>query len=75
MKKLFHEFMASFEGEYDTDFEEYLATLENVLDMISANYEGCCYHSENEEPKVVYKDVVSQAREVYLELKEFNTTC
>jgi len=72
MKKLFHDFMASFEVEYDTDFEEYLTTLENVLEMISANYEGSCYHLENEDPKENYGNVVNHAKEVYLELKEFN---
>jgi len=74
MKRLFHDFMASFEVEYDTDFEEYLAILENVLEMIGANYEGCCYHSENEEPKEEYGDVVRRAKEIYLEIKEFDTT-
>jgi len=62
LKTLFHEFMASFEVEFDTDFEEYLTTLENVCDMISANYEGCCYHLENETSKEEYKEVVSHAR-------------
>jgi len=73
LKTLFHEFMASFEVEFDTDFEEHLTTLENVCDMISANYAGCCYHLENEASKEEYKEVVSHARELYLELEEFDT--
>jgi len=42
--------------------------------MISTNYEGCCYHSENEEPKEKYGDVVRRAKKIYLEIKEFDTT-
>ncbi|MHA1499914.1 MAG: hypothetical protein ACTSRT_20485 [Promethearchaeota archaeon] len=41
--------------------------------MISANYEGCCYHLENETSKDEYKEVVSHARELYLEFEEFDT--
>ena len=73
MKTLFFDFIASFEVEYDTYFKEYLTTLENVYDMISANYGGCCYHLENEEPKEDYKEVVSHAKEIYLEIEEFQT--
>ena len=73
MLSLFHDFIASFEVEYDTDFKEDTKTLHDVIEMIYAYYEGSCYHLEQDQPKVEYKDVVNQAREVYLEVKEFDT--
>ena len=71
MKEFFYEFMASFECEFDTDFEEYTRTLHDVMDMISVNYGDSCYHLEGDEPKEEYKEVVERARKIYLEVKEF----
>ncbi|MHA1671626.1 MAG: hypothetical protein ACTSV5_13790 [Promethearchaeota archaeon] len=74
MKRLFIDFLASFEVEYDTDFKEDTETLHNVIEMIYDNYEECCYHLEDEEPKAEYRNVVNRARELYFEVKEFDTT-
>ena len=73
MKALFFDFIASFEVEYDTDFKKETKKLCDVIERIHAYYGGCCYHLENEEPKEDYKEVVSHAKEIYLELEEFDT--
>ena len=73
MKHLFFDFIASFEVEYDTDFEEETKTLHDVMEMMYGYYEGCHYHLENEEPKEQYGDVVRRVKEIYLEMKKFDT--
>ncbi|MHA1454864.1 MAG: hypothetical protein ACTSR5_02605 [Promethearchaeota archaeon] len=72
MKTLFFDFIASFEVEYDTDFKEETQKLCDVIETIHAYYGGCCYHLENEDSKEEYKEVVSHAKEIYLELEEFD---
>jgi len=74
MKKLFIDFLASFEVEYDTDYEEDTKTLHDVIEMIYGNYEECCYHLENEEPREQYREVVNRTRDLYFEVKEFDIT-
>jgi len=74
MKTLFIDFLASFEVEYDTDYKEDTETLHDVIEMIYGNYEECCYHLEDEGPKAGYWNIVNRARELYFEVKEFDTT-
>lgn len=59
--------------EYDTDFKEETETLHDVIEMIYGCYEGCHYHLENEELKEEYGDVIRRAKEIYLDIKEFDT--
>ena len=70
--KVQREIFASFEVEYDTDFREETKILCDVIEMIHTYYSGCCYHLENEEPNEEYKEVVNHAKEIYLELEEFD---
>ncbi len=73
-KSIFLDFIASFEVEYDTDFEDNLEKLSDVFEMVHDYYEGSCYRLENEEPKEEYKEIIQTAEEMYetLENKEKN---
>jgi len=69
-KSIFFDFIASFEVEYDADFEEDLKTLEDFVEMIRDYYEGGRYRLENEEPKEEYKEIVQTAKEIYETLEK-----
>ena len=64
-KTIFFDFIASFEVEYDTNFEEDLEKLSDIFEKIHDFYEGCSYRLENEEPKKEYKEIVQTAKEIY----------
>lgn len=65
VKSIFLDFIASFEVEYDTDFEDNLGRLSDVFETIHNFYEGCSYRLENEEPKEEHKEIVQSAKEIY----------
>ncbi|MBA7617124.1 hypothetical protein ES703_24435 [subsurface metagenome] len=72
VKSIFFDFIASFDVEYDADFEEDLKTLEDVVEMVRDYYEGSCYRLESEEPKEEYKEIVQTAKEIYETLENKN---
>ncbi len=72
VKSLFLDFIASFEVEYDTDFEEYLEKLSDIFETIHDFYEGSSYRLENEEPKEKHKEIVQIAKKIYDTLENQN---
>ena len=71
-KSIFLDFIASFEVEYDADFEDDLDKLSDVFEMIHDFYEGCSYRLENEEPKEEHKEIVQSAKEIFDTLENQN---
>lgn len=65
VKSIFFDFIASFEVEYDTDFEEELKKLSDIFEMVHDYYEASRYRLENEEPNEEHKKIVQSAKEIY----------
>ena len=65
VNSLFLDFIASFEVEYDTDFEDDLEKLSDIFETIHDFYEGCSYRLENEEPKEEHKEIVQSAKDIF----------
>jgi len=64
-KSIFLDFIASFEVEYDMDFEGDLEKLSDIFEIVHDYYEGSSYRLENEEPKEEHKEIVRIAKEIY----------